>query len=408
MNYISYLLTQWGIKASFVPALAFIIAFLIIVAFAYMAHIAFKIYIHRQINKYVNKKKNAWGTSLLEANLVQRLSHLVPALIIYSAVPLLAASTLVTDVTIIRGIQSVMLLYILWAFIRVFNSVVYMTENTYSKQRGRKRKSIKSYLQVIRIIVYFFSAILAVSIVINKSPVALFTGLGVIAAGLSFVFRDTIIGFVSSVQVSSYDMVREGDWITMPKYGADGDVIEINLNTVKIQNFDKTITTVPTHALLTEGVTNWRGMEESGGRRIKSSVKIDITTIKFCNEALLDKLSKIDYLKKLINSRLKENEKVTQDENETVVFERDKLALTNLGLFRAYLDNYLRNHQGVHGSGYTFLIRYLEATEYGLPVQIYVFTNDTEWAQYETIQAGIFEHIFSIINEFELKVFQRK
>ncbi|MCH9620619.1 MAG: Miniconductance mechanosensitive channel YbdG [Chlamydiia bacterium] len=402
MNFISHLLTMWGIKTSFIPILSFIIAFSIIIAIAYFAHILFKIYLHRRINKLFEKKSLHWGKSIIEANLVRRLSHLVPALIIYTTVPLLNAPSLSIDVTIIRFIQAIMLLYILGAFVLVFNSVITIAEDVYKKQRGKKRKPIKSYVQVIRIIVYFFSAILAVSIIINRSPIALFTGLGVIAAGITFVFKDTITGFITSIQVSSYDMVRVGDWIVLPKYDTDGDVIEISLNTVKIQNFDKTITTLPTNALLSEGMTNWRGMQEAGGRRIKRSILIDLKTIRFCDNELLSKLTHVPYMKKAIES-LEESSFEGRSRIKTL----SKTTLTNLGLFRAYIESYLTNHPKIHQE-FTFLVRHLDPTEYGLPLQIYIFTNDTNWNHYEDIQSDIFEHLFSIIQKFDLQIYQRK
>jgi miniconductance mechanosensitive channel len=385
MNLIKSLLSSWGISDSYIPFLSFLLSFVIIICIAYLAHILFKIYLSKQLSKYFETRKTSWGKFIIDGRIIHRFSHLVPALIIYSTVPLLAAKELSVDHTIIRIIQAIMLLYILTAFLLVFNSLVYIIEHLHKAQKKNKRKTITSYIQVLKISVYFCAAILAVSIILEKSPVALFAGLGVAAAAISFVFKDTIICFFAGIQLSSYDLVGVGDWIVLPKYEADGDVIEININTVKIQNFDKTITTVPTSALITDGMTNYRGMEESGGRRIKRSIPIDIKSIKFCDEPLLNKLINFNYLKEDI-----ENQK----------------ELTNLGLFRSYVKKYIDNHPKIH-KDMTKIIRHLQPTELGLPFEVYAFTNDTNWSRHEDIQSDIFEHLISILAQFDLKLYQR-
>lgn len=407
MKFFSKLLTSWGVGEYYVAVLSFLISLAIIITIAYAAHILFKIYLHAKLNKYAEEKGAYWSKYILEGKITQRLSHLLPAMIIYSAVPLLSTPDLALDITIIRLIQSIMLLYILGACLLVFNSAIYIGENIYKRKKGNKRHPIKSYLQVFRILIYFISAIAAVAIVVNKSPIALFTGLGAMAAVLLLVFKDTISGFVASVQLSSYDMVRVGDWVVIPKYEADGDVIEISLNTVKIQNFDKTITTVPTSALLTEGVTNWRGMEEAGGRRIKRSIYIDIKSVKFCDNALLSRLKKLHYLKDHIQQK---EEEISAYNSQEELGKQDNIAngrhLTNLGLYRSYAEQYILNHPKIH-KDMTLLIRHLQPTELGLPLEIYTYTNDTNWKRYEEIQSDIFEHLLPCLNVFELKIYQR-
>jgi miniconductance mechanosensitive channel len=407
MNFFSKLLASWGVSDYYVSSLSFLICFAIIIAVAYFAHIVFKIYLSRQVNKYLEKKGAYWGRFIIEGRMVHRLSHLVPAIIIYTAAPLLINPDLALDATIIRFIQALMLLYILVACILVFNSAIFIGENVYKRQKGSKRRPIKSYLQVIRIMVYFVALIGAAAIIVNKSPIALFTGIGAMAAILVIIFKDTISSFIASVQLSSYDMVRVGDWVVMPKYGADGDVMEISLNTVKIQNFDKTITTVPTSALLSEGMTNWRGMEEAGGRRIKRSIYIDIKTVKFCDEELLAKLKKLHYLKDYIKER---EDAITAYNSDITLGKEDNIAngrhLTNLGLYRAYAEQYVSNHPRIHPD-MTLIIRHLQPTELGLPLEIYIFTNDTNWRRYEDIQADIFEHLFPCLEVFDLKIYQR-
>ena len=231
------------------------------------------------------------------------------------------------------------------------------------------------------------------------------TGLGAMAAVLILVFKDTILGFVASIQLSANKMVNVGDWISMPKYNADGTVIDISLNTVKVQNWDKTIATIPTYALVSESFNNWKGMEESGGRRIKRSINIDMKSVDFLNKDQIDKFRKYHVLKDYITSK----EKEISDYNKSLKLDEDTITngrkMTNLGTFRKYLENYLHNHPKIH-QDMTFLVRHLQPTEKGLPIEIYVFSNDQAWANYESIQADIFDHILAIIPEFGLRVFQ--
>jgi miniconductance mechanosensitive channel len=221
------------------------------------------------------------------------------------------------------------------------------------------------------------------------------------------VFKDTILGFVAGIQIGAYDMVREGDWIEMPKYGADGDVIEVTVNTVKVRNWDKTISTIPTYALISDSFKNWRGMSESGGRRIKRSINIDMTSVRFADEAMLSRFRKMALLQKYIDETQQlidsENSAKGIDLSATTVNGRRQ---TNLGIFRAYLVAYLRNHPNIHKE-MTFLVRHLQPTAQGLPIEIYVFSSDQVWANYEAIQADIFDHILAALPEFDLRVYQQ-
>jgi miniconductance mechanosensitive channel len=407
MKFISNLLSRWGVGKPYNELYTFVISLVIVFLLAYLAHILFKIYLSKQLNKYLEKKSTYIAKSISESRLVHRFSHLVPAIIIYRTISFLNSPSLSIDTTIIRFIEATMLLYILIACVLVFNSIVSIIETIYKYQKGSKRRSIKSYLQIIRILIYLIAIIVAVSVILNKSPLVLFTGLGALVAVYSFVFKDTILGFVASVQLASYDMVREGDWIVMPKYGADGDVIEISLNTVKIQNFDKTITTVPTASLLTEGVTNWRGMEESGSRRIKRSFNIDIDSIKFCDDVLYARLSKIEILKEYIKERQDKLEVLSiESEDDDITTAINEQRLTNTALFRAYLRTYLRNHPHLHKERIS-LIRYLDPNELGLPLEIYVFTNVTQLVRYESIQSDLFDHILASAKVFDIDIYQR-
>jgi len=264
---------------------------------------------------------------------------------------------------------------------------------------------VKSFIQVAKILLYFFVGIFILSIILGKSPAFFLGGLGALAAVMMLVFKDSILGLVAGIQLSANKMLRIGDWIEMPKYGADGDVIDVSLTTVKVQNWDKTITSIPAFALVSNSFKNWRGMSESGGRRIKRSIFIDMSTIRFCNEEMLRRFRKFHFIAEYIEKKKSELSTINKDghidDSELVNGRR----MTNIGTFRAYLYYYLRNHEKISNK-MTFLIRQLQPTKEGLPIEIYVFSNDIVWANYEAIQADIFDHILACINQFDLKVFQ--
>ncbi len=265
-----------------------------------------------------------------------------------------------------------------------------------------KGKPYKGYIQIVIIIVYIFAGLFAVGTVSGRSPWALLSGIGAMTAVILLVFKETILSFVSSIQISSYDLVRNGDWISVPKYGADGDVTDVALHTIKIQNWDKTISVLPTNDLMKSGFKNWRGMQESGGRRIKRAIYLDVSSIKFMDEKMRERIGKIKLLKPYfeeVENKLEACYSVNSEQplNET--------RLTNLGTFRIYIEKYLRNLGGLR-QDLTFLVRQLEAGPTGVPIEIYVFTATTNWNEYEVIQADIFDHLFAAAKEFDLKIFQ--
>ena len=275
----------------------------------------------------------------------------------------------------------------------------------YEKTKYSERMHIKSYIQITKLIVNILGTVIIVGIIINKDTTLLLSGLGAMTAVLLLIFKDTILSLVASIQISSNDLFKVGDWIEAPQFGADGDVVDIALHAVKIQNWDKTISIIPTHKLIDSAFRNWRGMSESGGRRIKRSLFIDMNSIRLCTEELLEKFTHFELLKDYIEQKTKE----VADHNKSNSINTAELIngrrLTNVGTFRAYIEAYLRNNSKIHPE-MTFLIRQLEPTARGLPIQIYVFTNDTDWVRYEGIQADIFDHLLAIIPEFRLKVFQ--
>jgi miniconductance mechanosensitive channel len=282
------------------------------------------------------------------------------------------------------------------------NSVV----DIYRTFEFAKRMPIKGFIQIIKILVALMGIITILAVVLKKDPSNLIAGMGAMTAVLLLIFKDSIMGFVAGIQLSTNKMVHIGDWIEMGKFGADGDVIDITLTTVKVQNWDKTISTIPAYALISDSFKNWRGMSEAEGRRIKRSVNIDMNTIKFCTNEMLEKFRRFGLISGYLGEKQKElagfNAANKIDDSEMVNGRR----ITNIGTFRAYVAAYLRCHPKVN-KDMTFIIRQLEPTSKGLPIQIYVFCTDKAWANYEGIQSDIFDHILAIVPEFELKVFQQ-
>lgn len=272
-------------------------------------------------------------------------------------------------------------------------------------KRGFHDKPLDSYLQVINIFMFFIAGIIIFSMVTGKSPWAFLGALGAASAILMLVFKDTILGFVASIQVSTNDMVRVGDWIEMPKYGADGDVIEINLNTVKVQNWDKTITTIPTYYLITDSFKNWRGMQNAGGRRIKRAINVKISSIRYLTSDEIDRLKKIQLLKPYIEERQEEIDRYNEQTQADRTMPVNGRNMTNVGLFRQYINRYTQSHPQIR-QDMTLLVRQLQPTEHGLPIELYMFTADTRWAIYEGIMSDIFDHLLAAIKYFELEVFE--
>jgi miniconductance mechanosensitive channel len=306
---------------------------------------------------------------------------------------------------LIEFLENLTQVYMVLVVLLVIDAVLNALHEIYLNLPISRGRHIKGFVQVVKIIFYFIAVIMIISIFSGATPKVLLAGLGTMAAVLILVFRDTILGFVASIQLSANKMVNVGDWIAMPKYNADGDVIDISLTTVKVQNWDKTIATIPTYALVSESFNNWKGMEESGGRRIKRSINIDMKSVKFLDEEQIEKFSKFYVLKEYITKKKKEIKEYNESLNLDIQTVTNGRRMTNLGTFRVYLENYLHNHPKIHQE-MTFLVRHLQPSETGIPLEIYVFSKDQAWANYEALQADIFDHILAIMPEFELRVFQ--
>ena len=399
------LLNTWLLDNGINESLAFYfargVAIVGVLLLSFVANFVAKRYIVSALTYVISKSKSRWDDAVLRQRTLNRMAHLAPAIVIYVLTPI-ALQGLDPAIAIIRD---ALLIYMIIILALVLDSLLNTVEDIYKNFRASKEIPIKGFIQVLKLALYFVTGIFVISILLNKTPVYLFSGIGALAAVMMLVFRDSILGFVAGIQLAANKMVSVGDWIEMPKYGADGDVLEVALTTVKVQNWDKTITTIPTYALISESFKNWRGMSESGGRRIKRSVNIDMSSIRFCNEEMLDRFGKIQYISEYIEtkkSELKEFNQATKVDNASLVNGR---RMTNIGTFRAYVKAYLQNHPMIN-QDMTFLIRQLPPTEHGLPIEIYVFSKDQVWANYEAIQADIFDHVLAVVPEFDLGVYQ--
>ena len=377
------------------------IAALTVLLLSVIVNFVAKRYILTSLTYVITRTKTKWDDAILRQGAPGRLAHLAPALVIFVLTPF-ALEGMETAIAFIRGATQIYMVIILTL---VIDALLNTVEEIYRGFRASREIPIKGFIQISKIALYFLSAIFVISILLNKTPLYLLSGIGALTAVLMLIFRDAILGFVAGIQLAANKMVSNGDWIEMPKYGADGDVLEVTLTTVKVQNWDKTVTTIPTYALISESFKNWRGMAESGGRRIKRAVNIDINSIRFCDEAMLERFEKIQYISEYIDIKKTELEAfntATKVDNASLANGR---RMTNVGTFRAYVQAYLLNHPMI-SKEMTFLVRQLQPTEYGLPIEVYVFSKDKVWANYEAIQADIFDHILAVVPEFDLRVYQ--
>jgi miniconductance mechanosensitive channel len=391
--------TGYGVDESTARYLSTGILVIFIALLSIFANFLTKKVVLRVLSRLINNNKFKWNTVMLERKVFHRLFQIVPAIIIYSF-----ASAFPEQMTII--IQRFSSAYIVLVGISVVDGLLNSVDDIYKNYELSRNKPIKVYLQVTKIFVYIIGGIVIIATIIGQSPLFLLSGIGALTAVILLVFKDSLLGLVAGIQLSSNDMIRLGDWIEMPKYGANGDVIDISLNTVKVENSDKTITTIPTYALVSDSFKNWRGMTESGGRRITRSVYIDITSIAFCTDEMLEEFEKIDCLTDYIRNKRHEIIHYNLENNIDTSYSVNSRRLTNIGIFRIYIQSYLKNHPKIH-KDLVQVVRQLPLGEYGLPLNIYAFTNDTEWTNHENIQSNIFDHLLAVVPQFGLRVFQK-
>lgn len=339
--------------------------------------------------------------ALINNKVVRKTANLIPLIALYNAVPGIFKhyKQLVTPAYTVVNI--LIIIFVAGIFKRVFRSVTDIA----ATKPGYRDKPLESYQQVVNILLNFITLVLIFSLVTGKEVWSFFTAMGAMSAVLMLVFKDTILGFVASIQVTTNDMVRIGDWVEMPKYGADGDVIEITLTTVKIQNFDKTITTVPTYSLISDSFRNWRGMRESGGRRIKRSLSIKMSSVRFLEPSDLGRFQHIELLAPALEKKAIEIEEYNRARNINKSIPLNGRHMTNLGLFRLYLTEYLHQLPGLRQDMIS-MVRQLAPNEKGIPLEIYVFTNTTVWIEYERIMADIFDHVIAAAPYFDLEIFE--
>ncbi len=353
------------------------------------------------VKKIVTKTKATWDDIVFDEKVMTKLCHIVAPVLIYFFFPI-AFPKSSELYTLILKTTEIYIIAVTMRFIVTFCTAIYIAYNENEKYHDRP---LKGLLQTAQVIVFFIGGILIISVLFDKSPASLLAGLGASAAILILVFKDSIMGFISGIQLSANNMLRPGDWITMPKYNADGIVLEVTLNTVKVRNWDNTITTLPPYALVSDSFQNWRGMHESGGRRVKRSINIDMNSVRFCTLEVLERFRKISLIKEYIEETEEElkayNQECGVDDSVLVNGRRQ----TNLGVFRAYLERYLRNLSSVN-QDMTLMVRHLQPTEKGIPLELYFFTYSKESAVYEQIQADVMDHVLAVVSEFDLAVFQ--
>lgn len=403
MQEVNHSLVFMGVDADWADKVDNWVVLILIIGVALLSSVICRHIILRAVAKLVEQTRATWDDVVFDHKVMIHISRMVAPILIYVAIPIAFPEH--AESGLLDFLRRICLIYIIAVFLRfisVFLAAIYCV---YSEREQFKDRPLKGLLQTAQVTIFFIGAIVIVSILINKSPMVLLTGLGASAAILMLVFRDTILGFVSGIQLSANNMLKVGDWIAMPKYGADGTVIEVTLNTVKVRNWDNTITTIPPYLLVSDSFQNWQGMRESGGRRVKRSINIDMGSVRFCTPEMLAKYRKIQLLKDYIDK----TEEVVEIYNKEHHIDNSILVngrrQTNLGVFRAYLNNYLKSLPTVNHE-LICMVRQLQPTETGIPLELYFFSAIKDWVPYEEIQADVFDHVLAIIPEFGLRVFQ--
>ena len=395
-------LLQQGLSGQTVTFVTTAVEIVLVITLAVIADIVARRIIGRQLENIVGQTATAWDDIIVKRRVFHRLLHLAPALVVYVfAQPVLDGYDLWIEI-----VRRTSLIYMVLVALLAIDGALNAGVDVLKSSKLPRGLPVKTVVQVLKLVLYSVATISVISLLIGQSPTLLLGGLGAMTAVLMLIFKDPILGLVAGIQLSSNQMVAPGDWIEMPKYGADGDVLELALTTVKVKNWDKTITTIPTYALITESFKNWRGMSESGGRRIKRAINIDMDSIRFCDEEMLDRFAQIQYIAEYLEKKRREISGWNAERNVNASNPLNGRQLTNLGTFRAYVGAYLRNHPMIHQE-MTFLVRHLAPTEHGLPIEIYVFSRDQVWSNYEGIQADIFDHILAIAPAFDLRIYQR-
>jgi len=352
----------------------------------------------RLIRSIAARTANIYDDMIVDHLRPYRIAWLIPLIFLY----------IISDYTVGPDslVKNIFLFLIVWVVVYSLNLLSNGLNEAYETRPNYSGVSIQGYLDILKIIFILIGIIISISLFTGESPIVLLSGLGALTAVLLLIFRDTILSLVASIQIASNNLIKEGDWIEVPSFGADGDVLDMSLHSIKVQNWDKTITVIPTYKMIEVAYKNWRGMSESGGRRIKRSISIDMGSIKFCDRELLSKLSKIGLIENYLATKFQDINQYQNENEEQTDSPLDGPQITNVEIYRAYLAAYLRNRVDIHIENLTFLIRSLAPARHGLPIEVYVFTKTVNWADYEEIQAEIFDHFLAIVSVFDLRVFQ--
>ncbi len=380
MEYIIKLLNNLGESFGFSEIGTRFSIIILVFLLAIIVNLIVKKIILKIVYKNAEKNRFKWDECFKNRKVFSRIANLIPPLIIFLFAPVFN--------NLQSFVEKATSTYIYIMIILVIDATLNALNDIYKTYDVSKEKPIKSYLQVLKIIIFSFMSIIIISNLIDKSPMLILSGLGVMSAVLMLIFKDAILGLVAGIQLATNEMLQIGDWIEMPQHGADGDVIDISLTTAKIRNFDKTITTIPSYSLVSSSFKNWRGMKEAGARRIKRSILIDVHSVFFLNDEWIEKMKKKELLKDYLEEKVKEN-----------------VRLTNIGTFRIYLEKYVYQNKKIRND-MTRMVRQLPPTEKGVPVEIYAFADTTAWEEYEKIQSDIFDHVLAVTDEFGLKTYQ--
>lgn len=400
-SWVLNLLAQKGVEVAQENIWFAVASSLVVVLLSWVGFKVAQYVLSTKVIRIILATKNKWDDSLERHGFFKRIAHVVPAVLIHLLTPLFLFEQ---DVLLV-GLQKFAVIYLIftvtWSISAMFNTL----QDVYNETRYAKRVPITGFVQVGKLFVTVIAILLVIAELLNKSPIILLSGLGAVTAVIILVFRDTILGFVAGINIVANRTVNNGDWIEMPKYGADGTVLAVGLTTVKVQNWDNTISTIPTYALMSDSIKNWRGMEESGGRRIKRAIHIDVNSIKFCSEDMLDELAQLELLNDYVTDKRSEIKAQHEALKNQQLADVNQRQLTNVGTYRIYLERYLKSHPMIN-SNLTLLVRQLAPTEKGLPIELYAFSSDKAWANYEAIQADIFDHALAIMPLFELNAYQ--
>ena len=407
MSSLSQSLSSWLSEQNWVPDalnhyLALFILVLGVLAVSALIYLVFRPLVLRGMKRIVGKSKMSWDNQLMGHGVFRWLTHLLPGVFIFLTAPGLFESVPI----LAKVLRTASALYILISFYLVFDSIVNALQAIYSKTPAGRKTNLTAFSQVAKLLAALLVVIFSLAVLLGKSPLVLLGGLGVFASVLMLVFKDVILGFIAGIQLATNRMLSLGDWIEMPSHQADGNVEVIGLTTVKVRNWDKTVTTVPTYALISDSFKNWRGMSESMGRRIKRSFLIDTYSIRLCDEEMLTRFREIEHISEYLDTKEQEIKQFNAKLGETSFKNRvNGRRLTNAGTFRAYIERYLKSHPDIN-QDMTLLVRQLSTIGRGIPIEIYCFSSNKQWNAYEAIQADIFDHLYAVAPEFDLRTFQ--